>query len=313
MIKLLQKWVINTFGFSKSESNGSIILVFLVIIIAVFPRLFINKTVTHEVSYNHDSITLKKWFEASQLAFAEEKNREEKSQTSEVVQFNPSPFNPNNVRIDELIAYGIPKNAAENLVRYRSAGGSFSIKSDLQKIYGLDNNTYEKLREFIILPEVKPPIDNKIETPDDTGINIEVEKKSLPSIDINRAAAHELQRIRGIGPKLSERITKYRELLGGFHSHNQLSEVYGLSEEILQKLHDQITIDEQAINQLKINSATLQELTAHPYIDYSLGKVIINYRNVHGPYAHNSDIKNIKIVSDSLFNKISPYISIRPD
>ena len=45
--------------------------------------------------------------------------------------------------------------------------------------------------------------------------------KSQPTsdstIDVNRADAQEWQQLYGIGPVLSGRIVKFRDLLGGFH------------------------------------------------------------------------------------------------
>ena len=53
--------------------------------------------------------------------------------------------------------------------------------------------------------------------------------------DLNTASAEDLQRVRGIGPTLSERIVKFRTRLGGFSENDQLKEVYGLTEEIVLK------------------------------------------------------------------------------
>ena len=54
--------------------------------------------------------------------------------------------------------------------------------------------------------------------------------------DLNTATALELKTVNGIGDKLSQRIVKYRKRLGGFSSEEQLNEVYGLSEEVVNNI-----------------------------------------------------------------------------
>src|SRR5690606_31569388 len=60
--------------------------------------------------------------------------------------------------------------------------------------------------------------------------------------DLNKATADELQQVKGIGPAYSERIVKYRDLLGGFIDQDQLNEVYGLKEETIEELNKYFSI-----------------------------------------------------------------------
>ena len=53
--------------------------------------------------------------------------------------------------------------------------------------------------------------------------------RSIPRKDLNEVDSVWLTSIHGIGPVLSKRLVKYRKLLGGFNSIDQLKEVYGLS------------------------------------------------------------------------------------
>lgn len=311
MLRLLQKWIISTFGFSKSETNGSLILVGLVILTAVLPRLYINNFFYPKVSLAKDSTMLKEWFEASKEAILEVNDfKDEELVTETDLGFNPVSFDPNKVSEEELLAIGFPPNIAKNIISYRNAGGSYQIKSDLQRIYGMSETIYEEIKDFIRLPESKPWQSFKIVTP---AITETATTEAVQMININQAEADELQVIRGIGPKLSERIIKYRNLLGGFHAFDQIKEVYGLNEEVLQELNEHIKINDQEIKTIDINSASADELAAHPYIDFRLARIIINYRSIHGPFQKKSDLMEIKIVSDSLFHKLSPYISLRPE
>lgn len=62
-------------------------------------------------------------------------------------------------------------------------------------------------------------------------------------ININTAGKEELQRLEGIGEKLSEKIIEYREANGDFASVYELAEVNGISEEKAEKLVPYVKLD----------------------------------------------------------------------
>jgi competence protein ComEA len=55
-------------------------------------------------------------------------------------------------------------------------------------------------------------------------------------LDVNSATAEELQVLPGIGPKIAERIVKYREKHGPFSSVEDLTKVKGIGEKKLDKV-----------------------------------------------------------------------------
>lgn len=52
--------------------------------------------------------------------------------------------------------------------------------------------------------------------------------QEMEKININQAAAGELKQLRGIGPKLAERIVQYREEHGPFRSPEDIMKVKGI-------------------------------------------------------------------------------------
>ncbi|MBV6639799.1 MAG: helix-hairpin-helix domain-containing protein [Cyclobacteriaceae bacterium] len=309
MIRLIKKWVTNTFGFSRTETNGSLILVSLVMLVAILPRWFINTQKTNEVSSTSDEIQLQQWFNS--ISFSEGKELKDSlaSHSPTLPPLTLKSFDPNMISLNELLSMGIPGNVANNLINYRKAGGSFRSKTDLQKIYGMSENLYNELEDFLTIHE-KQIEDVRVVQTSSKEKNITIPEPT-PLIAINTATAQELESIRGIGPTLSVRIVKYRDLLGGFHSKSQLHEVYGLNEEVIEEVIQKITIDSIRAT-VNINSDDIKILSSHPYIDYPVARAIINYKKVHGAFKEKSEVKKIKIVSDSLYNKLSPYISVRP-
>jgi competence ComEA-like helix-hairpin-helix protein len=64
------------------------------------------------------------------------------------------------------------------------------------------------------------------------------------------------------------------------------------------------------VKKININIATFDELKTHPYIKYSLANPIIAYRNEHGSFSKIEDIKKVMAVTDEIYKKIAPYLSI---
>ena len=138
----------------------------------------------------------------------------------------------------------------------------------------------------------------------------ETERKIVEKIevkDLNTATKEELRSIRGIGPAFSERIVKYRNLLGGFASIRQLSEVYGLQDEVIEELVKYYEISSPP-TPLNINTDSVKVLATHPYISYDLAWTIYNYRKQNGDIRSAEDFKKIKSVDAETLEKLIPYL-----
>ena len=127
-------------------------------------------------------------------------------------------------------------------------------------------------------------------------------------IDLNRADSARLIRLPGIGPVFSARIIKYRDLLGGYVSADQLEEVYGLSRETVQKISSSLLIDPSAVRRLDINLATFSDLLRHPYLDYENVRSLMNYREFKGGIGSAQEIRNHQLLSDSTLKRMIPYL-----
>ncbi|MEM6359448.1 MAG: helix-hairpin-helix domain-containing protein [Bacteroidota bacterium] len=136
------------------------------------------------------------------------------------------------------------------------------------------------------------------------------EPKSIAKFDINAADTLQLKQLKGIGTVLSKRIVKYRNILGGFVTLDQLSEVYGLKDSVLLQLDSMAFISpEFQPKKININTAILDSLSRHPYIRRPLARAINNYRFQHGDYSSTVDLSNIRLLDSLTLIKITPYIS----
>ena len=93
-------------------------------------------------------------------------------------------------------------------------------------------------------------------------------------VELNSADTTALKKVPGIGSVFAKRIIKYRELLGGFYSVEQLSEVYGIDEARYEAMKSWFSIDLSAIRQLNVNQLSAKELACHPYVSYQQARII---------------------------------------
>lgn len=132
--------------------------------------------------------------------------------------------------------------------------------------------------------------------------------ESLNRIPFSEADSITLQIVPGIGQATAGRIIKYRENLGGFHSRTQLLEVYGVKEETALSVWEFFDFDPKISRKIKINSAELDHLAAHPYISYGEAKVLIAFRNQHGRFSSADDLLKVRIFKVEWIEKIKPYL-----
>ena len=301
-MKRLRSWVRAFFGFSRTETNA-----FLLLLPLMFLVIFIIPT--YKSVFTHQEKDYSKEKKELDSLVATWKDREtEDSITSIKSPTSLFAFNPNTASKEELVSLGFSPYVASRLENYRSKGGKFTIKSDLLKLYGMDTALYKTLYTWIDLP-IKKTL-KKFEK----NAKQETFKKAVKEkFDLNQADSSQLVSVYGIGGKLSVRIIKYRDRLGGFISSDQLSEVYGLDTVVIRELKMKAFIaDNFKPKAIEINTATEKELAAHPYIKYPLAKAIAAYRFQHGSFKLINDLTQIAIIDKPTFEKIKPYLSINP-
>ncbi len=221
-------------------------------------------------------------------------------------------FDPNSLSTTGWEKLGIRDKTIHTIQNYLSKGGRFKKPEDLQKIYGLHANEYERLVPFVKIEPVGET--NTYNEFNDNKIPHENKPiKNYPSrfvvIDINSADTTAYIALPGIGSKLAARIVNFRDKLGGFYSIAQVGETFGLPDSTFQKIKPYLKMENFSIKKVNINTATLDELKAHPYIKWVLAKPIIAYRNEHGPFSKPEDIKRVVAVTDEVYKKLAPYLT----
>ncbi|MCU4154449.1 helix-hairpin-helix domain-containing protein [Carboxylicivirga sp. A043] len=198
-------------------------------------------------------------------------------------------FNPNTESVKRLQMLGFSNLAIVNLLKYREAGGVIKSPDKLKQIYGIDSMLFDKLKGYIALDIKQQKPKKKYEYASSRGSfnkvqinrvdeNEEVSDRVDLQLEINTADTAMFALLKGIGPVLSRRIVAYRKKIGGYYSIQQLTEVYGLSQEVIDYNLPYLEVDETAMEPMDISTASLRQMKNHPYLDFYMAKEIYEAR-----------------------------------
>ncbi len=290
----IYRWLYRQVGFSRAQSNGFLLLLPLTIVFIFSAPLY--QAYQRSVGTYSDPGDFQRLDSLVALF----------KPASTVVAETLFYFDPNRVSVDDMRRLGIPPSVAARINRFRENGGSFRVKEDFKRIYGIDSTLYQRLHPFLEVPGYEKQV-KKYGHPrqsDRSRIQIRL-------FDINTTDTAQLKAIRGIGDKLSLRIIRYREALGGFVRLEQLGEVYAMDSARIAELrrHCFINPDFQP-KKININTAGRQDIAGHPYITPRQAGSIVAYRFNHGNYVSIEDLVRIENLDSVTFRKIRPYLTV---
>ena len=323
MFNKIRYYIKDYFAFNQTETKGFLFLIFLifVLIVSVFIFDFLpdnrqaNKTINPKrVEEMMAKISVKeadkksKYYDKYENKFEKYDNENHVARTIKL-----SPFDPNQASQEQLEELGIAPWMAKRIINYRTKGGQFRKKEDLQRIYDFPADLYTKLEPYINLPEKTGSIFTPSLKPE-ANSEVKVANTAAPAkesfkpvtFDLNRADTNDLKKLKGIGSKLSARIIKYRDNVGGFYSENQVREVFGLDSTVVDEILKFGIIKNPSLKKIKINEVTTEEFK-HYYIRPYIAKSIIAYRQQHGNFTSKKDFEPIKLLDSKTLDKIFPY------
>jgi len=285
------------------EKVGILVLVLITLLVALLPYFFEDKMTVEKYNYENYKRQIA---EAQEKIHFRKQDKDLSFQQSKIedrtLHLNPFPFNPNEMNYNMGKALGLRDKQIQSIINYLQKGGQFHTKKDFKKMYLISEEEFEVLQPYILLPDSLPP---------KQSVNIPTEKMDKPrkKIELNSADSLMLLSIKGIGPTFAHRILAYRNKLGGFWNVYQLLEIKGMDSSKLAEIKDQITINPYLIKKININKADFNDLKKHPYISYNLALSLVNYRNIHGDFKSIDDLKNLKLMTNDLFEKLQPYMT----
>ena len=211
-------------------------------------------------------------------------------------------LNINDADLQSLAILSIPDFLARRWVKYLENGGSFKRVGDVKKLYGMSEPLYTNISKYLYVKAVEEK-QRKSFLKEDRSFRCK-------TIDINEADSAQWESLYGIGPYLAKRIITFRASLCGFVSVEQVKETYGLRDSVFQSIKPCLTIEKKIKPCISINYTNQEELSKHPYIRYKLARAICLYRENNGLFQITEDLKKLPSVSDSIYNKLLPYITI---
>ena len=260
------------FVFTRSQRNGLLLLVFLMVSVQLSYYFIDFNAVETNPPERAQWLALERKIDSFQRAKPK---------------FQRFPYNPN--FISDAKGYKIGMSVAEidRLHAFRAQGRFVNSAAEFQSVTKVSDSLLA-----VISADFKFPgwvrKSRKIQAP-------VFREGRMTQIDINAATKEELMAVYGIGDALSDRILKQKEILGGFVSMEQMQDVWGLHEQVVEKLKQQFVVKTvPAVKKIKVNDASVKELAQFPYFRYALAKEIVTYRSMNGAIRNADDLKNIK-------------------
>ena len=216
-------------------------------------------------------------------------------------------FDPNTADSVLLRQLGLPVYIVRNILKYRAKGGVFRSPESFSRIYGLKEEVYQKLKPYITIA----PLVSVSHVRTDTFRQLKDTIPYIPKyeegtiVDLNKADTSILKRIPGIGSTLARMIVVYRQRLGGFYDVAQLQEVPHVGVE----LNKWFVVTPAGLHKIQVNSASLDKLRSHPYMDFYKAKAIMEYRRKRGKIKGLSQLSMFEEFTEKDLKRLSPYLT----
>lgn len=203
-------------------------------------------------------------------------------------------FNPNFITDYKGYKLGMSVAEIDRLLEFRKTNQFVNSADEFQKVTKVSDSLLNAISPFFKFPDW---VTNRKEKKEYQNFPNKAfaKKEKIILIDINQATKEDLIKIYGIGEAISLRILKQKEVLGGFVSMDQMSDVWGLSPEVIENLNSHFKINSlPEFKKIDVNNASLKELSQFYYFRYALAKEIVTYRSMNGDFKNIEDLTKIK-------------------
>ncbi len=267
------------FNFSKDQRKGILVLFFIIIALQLVycfmdfnPKRQPSKEEQHWISlqYNLDSI----------------------KEVNPKKEFKEYSYNPNFISDFKAYKLGMTLPQINRLHAFRQQGKFANSPEEFQAVTGISDSLLEAIAPNFKFPDwVNNPHDSS--SPKSKWKEFP-KKETLKILDINQATKEDLIKVSGIGDAISDRILKQKEILGGFVSMDQMTDVWGLSPDVIAELDKYFIVESlPKLKKININTASIKELGQFYYFKYPISKNIVTYRSMNGDIKI-EDLSNIK-------------------
>jgi len=285
------------FKFNKQERSGIFFLLLLLVFSQIGYFIYKNYAVSGTASIRIDVETQAK---ISLL----KKN----TITRDTIKIYP--FNPNFITDYKGYTLGLSIAEIDRLHAFRANNTYVNSSEEFQKVTMVSDSLLEAIAPYFKFPnwvsnQTKEKKLNKKSSYSKTKAGQEI-------TDLNTATAEDLKAVNGIGEVLAGRIIKFRDRLGGFLLDDQLSDVYGLKPEVVERVLLRFRVlNIPVIEKMDINEATAEELAELVYIQKNVAYAIVAYRRRNGGIDSFDELLQIETFPADRINRIALYLSLK--
>lgn len=297
--------------FSRKSRRGTLVLLLIFVLVAVAPRIYKNYFLTNSLDPEIKRLALSadtsknKGPKQKEASNSNKNNSKEGGESDFQYNIPSSPFDPNEYTFDDWKKIGFSDKQVKSIMSYNKNGGAFKVKSDVNKLYVVDDDLYNQLSDKIDLPNALPP--KYVDASHPIENNTETERVD---VNINTASIDELSEVPGIGPFFAKEILKIRENYGGIYDAKQLLEIYKMDKEKLADIEKYIIVDAKDIKKLNVNTATRDALLKHKEISWDIANSIVYIRERNGDYEKIDDLLKSVFINQEKLKLLQPYITI---
>lgn len=300
------KWK-SHFRFNKQERSGIFFLLLIIVLLQI--GYFFYRRISRYAS--EDTLIVDRELQI-QIDSLKEVALQEDS-------FKIYPFNPNFITDYKGYTLGMSVDEIDRLHNYRKKNKFANTPEEFQKVTQVSDTLLASISPHFKFPEwTKKSKQSSVNSKRPASKKDITIKKSFPLkgplgevSDLNTATVQELRTISGIGEKLSTRIIKFRDRLGGFLIDDQLYDVYGLEPEVIEKTLKRFKVLQKPnIQKININTATAYKIATLIYIRRQVAERIVEYRYAHGSFDSFEELENIEDFPSDKIHRIALYLSL---
>tara|TARA_R110000796_G_scaffold41772_2_gene103340 strand:- start:2888 stop:3766 length:879 start_codon:yes stop_codon:yes gene_type:complete len=285
------------FKFNKQERSGIFFLLLIIVVIQISYYFFsssFGNSFKQQLSLNQEM--------QDQVAILKQNSL--KKDTIKLY-----PFNPNFITDYKGYKLGMSLEEINRLFMYRAANKYVNSSEEFQKITLVSDSLLQTISPYFKFPEWIVTAKNSKQI--NNFQNTENNFKEITIKDLNTVTINELKTVNGIGDKLSARIIKFRDKLGGFLIDDQLYDVYGLDVEVVQRVFKKYKVlKKPEISKININTASLDDIAKIVYIQKGVAQRIVEYRNSNKSIRSFDELLKIEEFPVDKIDRIKLYLSL---
>jgi competence ComEA-like helix-hairpin-helix protein len=290
-------WLKSHLTFNRGQRDGIVILIILnLLLISVI--VFVDTNPESKLDLNSpELISIQAEIDSLELL-------QKKSAKTDAYSFNPN-------YIAEYKAYtlGLSVEEYERLRSFREKEKWINSVSEFQQVTGVSDSLLEIISKRFRFPDW---ITNPRPKATFSNYNRDTELSYNEKTDLNLATLSQLQQVSGVGEVLSERIISYREKVGGFASDEQLYTVYGLKEEVIERIKNRFTVKTaQELITMNINEVSASDIATIPGIDFELAKQIWEFVRLREGVDDLTQLEKIEGLTSQKLRLIRLYLSTK--